>query len=184
MNVAPYPAHAYGPDDGRRWYVVQAQPRREELAVRHLRNQQFDVFCPLRRQTKRVGRHTKNVLAPFFPAYLFVRLALERDRWRSINGTVGVLRLVSFGPGSSGCPAAMPKGLVEQFQRMSAAGEGDLRFDDPLKPGDEVRIMGGPFEQLCGTFERARDHERVTVLLQILSSEIKVHLSRDTLIAA
>lgn len=184
MNVAPCAAQAFGPDDGRRWYVVQTQPRREELAVRHLRNQQFDVFCPLRRQAKRVGRHTKTVLAPFFPAYLFVRLGLERDRWRSINGTVGVLRLVSFGARSSGWPAAMPNGLVEQFQRMSAAGEGELRFDDPLKPGDEVRIMRGPFEQLCGTFESAQDHERVTVLLQILSGEIKVRLSRDMLIAA
>src|ERR1700694_1974440 len=73
-----------------RWFAVQSLARRERWAAKHLRNQNFSVFLPCRRTTRRHARKLETILAPFFPGYLFVSLDLARDRWRSVNGTFGV----------------------------------------------------------------------------------------------
>ena len=83
--------------NGTRWYAVQCQPHRERLAASHLINQGFGVHLPLREKTRRHARKIETIRTPFFPGYLFARLDLSRDFWRSVNGTVGVVRLVTQG---------------------------------------------------------------------------------------
>ena len=167
----------------KRWYVVQTQPRKERLAEHHLRNQDFETFCPVSKRTRRRGSRAQSVLASFFPGYLFVELDVGRQRWRSVNGTIGVIRLVSFGASPGALPAPLPEGLVERLRQMSGA-DGELSFDDRLARGDRVRVMNGPFETLCGTLESAGDKERVTVLLEWLSKETRVEIERGRLTAA
>lgn len=163
-----------------RWFAVQAQPRREKLALFHLARQDFTGFCPMRSTTRRVGRRRVTELTPLFPGYLFVSLDLNRDRWRSINGTIGVLRLVAFGSGSR--PAPLPQGFVERLQEWSNGG--GLGGGDQLRAGEAVRIIGGPLDDLCGVLETANDNERVRVLLSLLGKETRVTLRREYLIAA
>src|SRR5256885_14696986 len=91
-----------------RWYAVQCQPRRERTAAAHLLNQEFPVFLPLREKTRRHARKLESVRVPFFPGYLFVRLDLSRDRWRSVNGTLGVVHLVMQGQH----PVPAPPGII------------------------------------------------------------------------
>jgi len=170
-------------DGGSRWYAVQAQPAREHIALQHLERQGFESFCPVQMRARRIGRHTATRLHPFFPGYLFVRLDVERQRWRSVNGTTGVLRLIGCSESGRARPAPLPEGLVERLKALSSAN-GELLFRDELNPGDKVRVVRGPFERLCGVLERAGDHERVTILLDILSTEVRVRISRSMLIAA
>lgn len=163
-----------------RWYVVQTRPQREALAEWHLQNQSFQTFLPKVSRSKRVGRRQVWASVPWFPGYLFVHLDLERQRWRSVGGTIGVVRLVGSG-GRDGLPTPVPPGLVERFQKL---GSRELQLRERLAAGDRVRVIGGPFDQLCGTLETVGDRERVTILLNILSSETRVSLSRATLMAA
>ena len=162
-----------------RWYAAQVQPRKEQLALLHLRRQRFVTYCPIIKRTRRPGKQTVSAAEPLFPGYVFVALDCEREPWRSVNGTIGVLRLVSFGL----LPAAMPRGFVEQLQSR-AGGDGHVRFDEVLQPGDGVRIVGGPFDGLCGSLASSTARERVTVLLQMLAGETKVTLPRSSLIAS
>jgi transcriptional antiterminator RfaH len=166
--------------EGRRWYAVQSQPRREQLALAHLGRQGFRSFCPTRSKIRRIGRRSTSVQAPFFPGYLFVSLDLQKERWRSINGTIGVIRLVGFS--SSGRPAPLPAGFVEQVAELSASA--GLEASDALKPGDRVRVIGGPLDDLCGILEASGEHERVTILLSLLGQETRVTLKRGSLLAA
>lgn len=159
---------------------MQTQPRKERLALHHLRNQDFETFCPLRRAQKRVaGRSSTVALEPFFPSYAFVRLDVARERWRSINGTIGVARLVSFGSE----PSALPDGLIERFRKLCDV-DGELAFDEDLLAGDRVRIMGGPLDALCGQLITAEPRKRVTVLLELLSGATEVQLRREQLVRA
>jgi transcriptional antiterminator RfaH len=168
---------------GCRWYAVQAQPAREQLALRHLSRQGFEAFCPVQTRARRIGRHSVTRLAPFFPGYLFVRLDLERQRWRSVNGTTGVLRLVGSGDRGRARPTPVPEGVVERLRELSRTN-GELSFRPEFVEGDAVRVVAGPFDQLCGVLEQAGHHERVTILLEILSTEVRVKVSRSLLIAA
>jgi len=161
-----------------RWYAAQVQPRKEQLALAHLARQRFVTYCPIIKRTRRLRKQLVSAAEPLFPGYVFVALDCEREPWRSINGTIGVLRLVSFGPQ----PAAMPRGFVEQLQNL-AGGDGHVQFDEVLRPGDGVRIVGGPFDGLCGSLASSGGRERVTVLLQMLAGETKVTMPRSSLIA-
>lgn len=163
----------------KRWFAVQTQPRKERLALYHLGNQDFETFCPLRRAVRRIGKRQVTALEPFFPSYAFVRLDTQRERWRSISGTIGVARLVSFGNE----PTALPAGLIERFQELS--GEDDeLAFDEELRAGDKVRIQGGPLDALCGLLITAEPRKRVMVLLELLSGATRVNVARDRLVPA
>jgi transcription antitermination factor NusG len=178
LSAAGGPSTHLGSD---RWYAVQAQPRRERVALRHLGNQGFATFCPMGWRTKRVGRHSVSSLDPFFPGYVFVSMNLDRQPWRSINGTIGVARIVCLGHAR---PQPLPEGLVERFEALSDPENGQLKFRENLSQGDAVRVMGGPFDQLCGTLETAGNLERVTILLEVLSKETRVQLGRNLLVAA
>ena len=79
------------------WFVVQTQPRAEAKAKRHLINQGFTTYLPVYRRRVRHARRSEIALRPLFPGYLFVRLDPEQQRWRSINGTVGVRQILTDG---------------------------------------------------------------------------------------
>jgi len=106
---------------------------------------------------------------PFFPGYMFVLLDLERDRWRAVNGTMGVRGLVMQGEKPLPCPV----GLVEKLQSFSDEnGIFNPVFD--LKMGASVRIVSGPFADAIGNLACLDGAGRVRVLLQMMHSEIPV----------
>ena len=165
---------------GRRWYAVQAQPQREGLALLHLARQRFESFCPMLSSISRRSGRPASVKKAFFPGYLFVNLDLEQDRWRSINGTIGVMRLIGFS--GAGRPASLPTGFIDRLKHWTV--DRPPMADDGLGVGDRVRVIGGPFDDLCGVLATANDNDRVTILLSLLGKETRVTLPRGSLIAA
>lgn len=160
-----------------RWYVVRTQPHREAPGARQLENQGFRVFLPRFLKSRRHARKFETVLAPLFPRYLFVILDLGRDRWRSVNGTYGVDRLLM----RAGEPEPVPHGLVEQLAG-AARVDGVVRFSPVLKEGQTIRVTAGPFAELMGRLERLDDQGRVRVLLEIMGGRVPVLLP-ETLVA-
>lgn len=162
-----------------RWYAVRTLPQRERLAVQQLTNQGYRVFLPMHLKTRRHARKVETISAPLFPRYLFTILDRTKDRWRSINGTVGVERLLM----NAGEPHAVPDGLVESF--VLASGEdGTVRFDFGLKEGQSVKVVAGPFADLIGRLERLNGNDRVSVLLELLGGTVRVALPRTLLAPA
>jgi len=154
-----------------RWYVVRTQPHREAQAARQLENQAYRAFLPRFLKSRRHARKFETVLAPLFPRYMFIVLDLGRDRWRSVNGTYGVDRLLM----RSGEPEPVPLGLVEQL--TGAADTNDaVRFSTGLKQGQTIRVTAGPFAELMGTLESLDDQGRVRVLLEIMGGSVPVLL--------
>lgn len=169
---------------GQRWFAVQCQANREQGAAMQLRNQDFQVFLPLRRKIWRRARRSEIRRVPFFPGYLFVALDLERDRWRSINGTIGVQRLVMAG--GEARPVALPQGLIEAL-RGRADDRGLLApetWPEALEVGQRVRIVTGPFDNRLGELIGLDDAGRVRVLVELLGRRIPAVLSRDGVMAA
>lgn len=164
-----------------RWYVVQTQARKEQLAAQHLKRQGFVTFCPLRASPPaRLGRPARPS-EPLFPCYLFVLLDVQTTQWRAVNGTIGVVRLVALGSGRAAMPTPVPEGLIELFQsRCDKAGE--FAFKADLKAGDRVRVIGGPFDDLCGTLETAGPAERAVIMLEFMARQTRVAVQASQLI--
>jgi transcription antitermination factor NusG len=160
-----------------RWYVARTLAQRELQAGKQLINQGYRVFVPRYWKNRRHARKVETVSAPLFPRYVFVILDRTRDRWRSINGTLGVERLLMQG----GEPQPVPHGVVENLIN-AADPEGNIRFDFHLKAGQTVKVTAGPFVNLIGQLERLDDNGRVRVLLEIMGGMVRVALPR-TLVA-
>jgi len=161
---------------GPRWFVIYTQPRGEGRAVVHLRRQGYTAFCPHVRKTARHARKTRTSLLSLFPNYLFIRLDMSRDLWRSINGTMGVIQLVTSGE----VPQPVPDGIVELL-REKFGPDGVAEGSVPLKQGQAVKITRGPFADLIGRLERLGSENRVIVLLELLGRAVSVALRTDVL---
>ena len=158
---------------GERWYVARTLAQRERQAVQQLANQDYRSFLPLFLKNRRHARKVETISTPLFSRYLFVVFDRTRDRWRSINGTLGVERLLMCG----GEPQPVPPGLVENLI-LTADDENIIHFDYALRPGQKVKVTAGPFADLIGRLERLDEKGRVAVLLELMGASVRVALPR------
>jgi transcriptional antiterminator RfaH len=165
MSEAP-PAIAAGLT----WHVAQTQSFREALVAAELSKQGFSVFLP--QYVKRI-RHARRVAiaaAALVPGYVFVGFGSDA-RWRAINGTRGVVRLIMAGES----PAPVAKGIVGGLiARRDARGYIPLPPRAEINLGDPVRVVGGSFADALGLFEEMRDGDRVAILLDLLGRKVRV----------
>jgi transcriptional antiterminator RfaH len=165
--------------NGLRWYAVKTQQRKEALAQLHLRRQNFETFTPVVLQPVRAHSGFVSRKIALFPGYLFTRLDLAIDRWRCINSTTGVSRLVEF----AGRPAPAPRGLVE-FMQERASDEGEVSFSEEIAVGSHVRVIGGPFDGIIGILQRGDASARVRVLMDLMERQVSVSVPRSLVVAA
>jgi transcriptional antiterminator RfaH len=154
-----------------RWYVAQTHSFAEESSRRQLVLQGFEVFLPLYLKERRHARRVSRSPVPLFPRYLFVALDAARQRIRSVNGTIGVVRLISAGDS----PIPIADGVVEELMlRRDAAGLIPLARRKTLAVGDTVRIAHGAFAETLGLVEGISGSDRVTILLDLLGRKVRV----------
>lgn len=164
-------------NDDRRWYAVGTQPGRERLAEAHLRRQHFECFLPMQERTVRHARRLSTKRGAFFPGYLFISLNLHSDRWRSINGTVGVRHIVS----AAERPVPVACGLIEKLQSTVDAS-GLIRLDIDGQKGDKLTLQNGPFAGMVGEWDRMEGSQRVRVLLSFLNGQVPVVVEANSLL--
>ena len=147
------------------WYVLHSQPRKEEVVLQQLLTRDFTVFYPCLKVHPTNPR--SRTVKPYFPGYLFVRVALDEVSFSTFRWMPHAIGLVCFG----GVPASVPGSLIDAIRRhlseVAAAG-GELLYH--LKPGDSIVIQRGPFSGYEGIFDtRLKGGDRVRVLLKMLN---------------
>lgn len=164
-----------------RWFVVQTQANREGKAVHHLERQGFQTYLPRYLKRRSHARKIETVPAPLFPGYLFVAIDLAAQRWRAIQSTIGVLRLVTNGE----APAPVPTAIVDAV-RQREDDNGFVKVDrrSAFGRGDKVRVLAGAFTDSLGLVDGLADRERVAILLDLLGRKVRVELDADMVVAA
>ena len=163
----------------RRWFAANTRPRAERVALLNLARQGYRTVLPQQVRTVRHARKFHTVLEPLFPGYVFIELDPSRDRWRSVNGTRGIVALVTAG----GDPVPVPEGAVAALQAMTDDG-GVLRASASLQPGDAVILLSGPFANQLGTLERLSGKGRVQVLLDMMGTTVRIVSETKSLVPA
>lgn len=161
------------------WFVVRTKVGAEERALWHLENQGFEAYLPRYRKVIRHARKTSTVLRPVFPGYLFVYLGLGQERWRAINGTVGVISLVQFGS----APQPLDTAIVDAIRQREEDGVVSL-VPDSLKAGDRVRVREGAFAEHEALLAEVSDDKRVILLLDLMGREVRVSARKADLLKA
>jgi transcriptional antiterminator RfaH len=166
---------------GARWYVVQTQINGEAKATQNLLRQGYEVYLPRYIKRRRHARKVDFVAKPLFPRYLFVAIDMVTQRWRSIQSTSGVSYLDTNGDE----PAVVPDGVVRALKvREDAKGFVTLDAAAAFAPGDKVRVLAGAFMDNTGLFNGMADHDRVSILLEMLGRQVRVVLDTELVAAA
>lgn len=143
------------------WYVAHTKPRQESTAREQLLRQDFEVYLPLFKVFKKpsaVGHE------PMFPRYLFLRPTRPTQSLSVVRSTVGVSRLVMFGPQ----PATLADAAVQAIRQAETLRESaQLDQISPFQPGMPVQIQDSPLAGIQALVQSV-SKDRVTLLLNIL----------------
>ena len=91
-----------------------------------------------------------------FPGYVIVKMIVTNESWYLVRNTQGVTGFV--GHGSDPVPLS-----VEEVRRM---GIEKINIDLDLHPGDNIKVINGPFESFMGVVEEVNE-EKETVKAKI-----------------
>jgi transcriptional antiterminator RfaH len=163
------------------WYVVQTQINAEAKAARNLVRQGFEIYLPRYLKRRSHARKIEKVAAPLFPRYMFVRMDIATQRWRSVQSTYGVSHLVLNGSD----PAPVAGQVIDALKaREDASGYVTLDQRPKFAIGDKVRVLAGVFAENLGLFDGMADRDRVAILLELLGRKVRVSLEADLVAAA
>ena len=166
---------------GTNWYVVQTQSNGEFRAAENLRRQGFEVYLPRYLKRRRHARRIDFTAKPLFPRYVFVAIDIATQRWRAIQSTFGVISLISHGED----PAVLPEGIVSELKaREDDKGFVTMNRDPGFARGDKVRVLAGAFIDSAALFDGEADHDRVSILLDMLGRKVRVLLDATMVAAA
>jgi transcriptional antiterminator RfaH len=158
------------------WFLAQFKPNCHKIAERNLHRQSFQTFLPLHEETKRKAGRFTSTLRPLFTGYLFVAFDTSQGGWGAINSTYGITRLVSFGDE----PHPVPLDLIANLMRRCDES-GKLLPPPILKPGDAVKISGGPFAEFAASVEEISPDQRVWLLLDLMGRATRVAVQAEAL---
>jgi len=148
------------------WFVIMSKPNQELKAMKNLKNQDFDVFCPYFEKECGVTFKPSTIKEFLFPSYIFVKLSLENYKWLKIKYTLGVKKLLSAGS----VPSKINKSFVENL--MKSSNEDGLLNNSffSFKPKQKIIITKGPFRKVFGEVISLVGDNRVRILLNCVNN--------------
>ncbi len=166
-----------------KWYIVNTHSGcenraklslEERIKSSNLKEMFGEVLVPTETtiETKKTGNKRQST-RKFFPGYMLVQMELTDETWHLVKGTSKVSGFV----GGTTEPPSMTDAEVERIvcKMNKTVEKSELARTLELK--DTVRILEGPFVNLCGTVESLeRDKSRLCVLVSIFQRVVPVEL--------
>jgi transcriptional antiterminator RfaH len=163
------------------WFVVQTQVNAEARAALNLVRQGFQIYLPRYLKRRSHARKIEKVAVPLFPRYIFVQIDMATKRWRSVQSTFGVARLVSNGSE----PAPVPPEVLRSLRaREDESGYVKLDQRPMFALGDKVRVIAGAFAESLALFDGQADRDRIAILLDLLGRKVRVSLNAEMVAVA
>jgi transcriptional antiterminator RfaH len=151
------------------WYLVRTKAGEERRANDHLIRLADDTFLPLMKVHVRRWSKLVESIVPLFACYVFAKFDLERD-YKHVCHTSGVRYVVRNGDQ----PAVVPEWIILDLRARCAEGPIEIPKRE-LLVGETVRVIGGPFQEFEGIFQRrVSGTERVVILLSAMGAGARV----------
>jgi transcription termination/antitermination protein NusG len=165
-----------------KWYVVHVYSGHEQKVKKALEEkietsrypEKFgDILIPTENVVELVNGKKKESSRKFYPGYILVRLHLDNETWHLISSTPKVTGFL----GGKNKPAPISdkeaQSIIEKMQLGKSKPQPRFYFE----PGDDVRVIDGPFSNFNGTVEDVSpDKEKVKVLVSIFGRPTPVEL--------
>jgi transcription antitermination factor NusG len=172
MEEFPPAAECAGLLDQPRWYAVRTRSRHEKLVARQLENQGIESFLPVVTQVRNWSDRRKQVEAPLFSGYAFLRMM------HSSNNRVRVLRtqgVVSF-VGVHGTGTPIPDHQIEDIKTLVASR---IPYEEHtfLRVGQRVRVRGGALDGIQGILVAENGDRSVVISVEPIQRSLCVRIA-------
>jgi transcription termination/antitermination protein NusG len=165
-----------------KWYVVHTYSGFEnkvktnlEERVKALNQAEFfgKILVPTEQVIELVKGHKKTSSRKFYPGYIMVQMALNKDTWHTVRNTAKVTGFIGGGT----IPAPVPNEEAERIIRQMEEGISKPKPRYNFEEGDSVRVVDGPFSNFQGTVEEVKpDKEKLKVMITIFGRSTPVEL--------
>lgn len=109
----------------------------------------------------------------FYPGYILVQMELTDEAWHVVQETAKVTGFL----GGRDSPACLTDEEAEKIIGQVEAGKLKPQPKFLFEPGDEVRVIDGPFTNFTGTVEDVKpDKGKIRVLVSIFGRATPVEL--------
>lgn len=171
--------------------MVRSHFGEEHTASRNLSAQGHEVYLPLTRLPRNIRTGVRRIV-PLFEGYLFVR---ETPEWKSMNGTRGVQRVLTYSRGERGdTDNIFPSRVLDRDISDIRRYEDDLGYlpadpadwvsrDARLRAGDIVSPRSGPWTGQLGRILEMSTTQRCVVLFEMLGRGVRVTMRTSELAA-
>lgn len=148
-------------DKNPRWYVVHTYSGHENkvkiniekmVENRGMQDLILSVVVPMEEVAEPKKGRMQIRERKIFPGYVIVKMIITNESWYLVRNTEGVTGFVGHGTN----PIPLSNDEVRR------AGIEKIHVDLKLKPGDKIKVIGGPFENLMGVVEEVnKEREQV-----------------------
>jgi len=172
-------------DSVRKWYVLRTYSGHEnkvktalerEILELGLQDKIEQIVIPtetvfeMRAGKKRTREKT------FYPGYIFLYVLLDLEVKHVLMGIPSVVGFLTQGQGDEPAPLR-PDEVQRMIGRMDDAATKGEQPEIPFKPGDQVKVVDGPFNNFLGSVEEVYpDKMRVKVMVSIFGRKTPLEL--------
>ncbi len=132
-----------------------------------------EVLIPTEQVVELVKGKRKTSSRKFYPGYILVQMELAEDTWHLVKDTPKVTGFL----GGHDTPSPVTDEEAEQIIAQVEAGKLKPQPKYLFEPGDEIRVIDGPFTNFTGTVEDVKpDKGKIRVLVSIFGRPTPVEL--------
>lgn len=167
----------------KKWYVVNTYSGHEakvkeklDMRINSMDMQEniFRVIVPERKEVEIKDGKKKEKLKKLFPGYVLVEMIMSDESWYIVRNTPGVTGFLgSSGKGAK--PVPLYDEEVERIFKEIGYNENVVVAD--YEPGDNVKIVDGPFKMLQGKIiDVDKETGKANVSIDLFGQETNVEL--------
>jgi transcriptional antiterminator NusG len=165
-----------------KWYVVHTYSGYENK-VKAALEEQFassahpehigKVLIPTEQVVELVKGKRKTSSRKFYPGYILVQMELNEDTWHIVKDTPKVTGFL----GGRDTPAPLTDAEAEQILGQVEAGKLKPQPKYLFEPGEDIRVIDGPFTNFTGTVEDVKPEKgKIRVMVSIFGRPTPVEL--------
>lgn len=162
------------------WYVVHTYSGYENkvkanlekrIESMNMEEKIFRILVPMEDEIEIKDGKKKISKRKVFPGYVLVEMYMTDDSWYVVRNTPGVTGFV----GSGSKPIPLNDDEARQIIRQMGGEEVRARID--FSPGENVRVISGPFENFIGQIEEINmEKSKVRVMISMFGRETPIEL--------
>ena len=178
MAAGWYVLHTYSGYENKIEKIIRLMIKAGELSQEIIK----DIKIPQEKVEEVKDGKKRSIVKKFFPGYVMIEMDLPDTNWKETCSKIKKIQGVS---GFVGTPSdRRPQPLSGDEARGILQKSGEIKGEKPVRarqtfnPGEQVKIVDGPFESFTGSIEEVnQDKNKLKVMVQIFGRSVPVEVS-------